>query len=132
WNQAEAMRTAIDGSKALVRVQLDKVSKWEAAARTAKLRYQQAVKQAGALVEQTAAAKADLAAAEASLVEAQAILNRLQAELPKLQSQIPSYGELEIARRAAWEAIWRDLRSKIPQETQLIVACAYAALIAYK
>jgi len=53
----------------------------------------------------------------------------LQAELPKVEAQIPSAGEIKLARRAAWEVIYRDLLAQVPKEVPQLVAKIYAALL---
>lgn len=133
--QAESLRAGIDAVRARIREQLNKVGELEAAARRAKGRYQQVLPEhvAGNLDEQVAkAAKEELATAEADLAEGKGLLQALQTELPKLQSQIPVPADLEGARRAAWEAIWRDLQAQVPNEVPHLVASMYAALLAYK
>lgn len=134
WNRLQTVRASVEACKARIREQLELVSALDAAGRVAKRRYQDVLKQAGSTGDEptTASAKAELAAAEANLAEAQGKLQILQAELPKLEGQRPNPGELDAARRSAWEAIWRDLLKNVSQETQQLVARTYAALLAYK
>lgn len=132
---AEGLRAEIDTVRARIREQLNKVGELEAAARGAKVRYQQVLPKqvAGNLDGQMAnAAKEEIATAEADLAEAKGLLQALQTELPKLQSQLPVAADLDVARRAAWEAIWRDLQSQVPPTVPQLVAGMYAALLAYK
>jgi transposase len=133
WNRAESGRASIEATKARIREQLEKLTRLDGAARKARLNYQEVLKEVGsALDEKGAPEKADLGTANANLAEAQGRLQSLQAELPKLQAQIPNAGELDATRRAAWEAIWRDLMNKLPTEIQQLVAQTYAALLAHK
>lgn len=134
-HHAESLRAEIDAVRAGIREQLNKVGELEAAARRAKARYQQVFSKdvAGSLDDRAAnAAREELAAAEAVLAETKGLLQALQTRLPKLQSQIPVPADLETARRAAWEAIWRDLQAQVPTEIPHLVASMYAALLAYK
>ena len=134
-NQAEGLRAEIDTLRARTREQLRKVGELEAAARRAKLHYQQVLPKhvAGNLDEHAAkGAKEELATAEADLAEGKGLLQALQTALPKLQGQIPNAADLEAARRAAWEAIWRDLQAQVPDEVPRLVARMYAALLAYQ
>lgn len=132
---AERLRAEIESVRARIREQLNKVGELEAAARGAKVRYQQVLPKqlAGSLDEHVAkTVKEEIATAEANLAEAKGLLKALEAELPKLQSQIPVAADLDVARRAAWEAIWRDLQAQVPPAVPQLVAGMYAALLAYK
>jgi hypothetical protein len=124
----------IEAVKARTREQIDKVSELEASARMARLRYQHLLKQSAGTLDQEMAtvAKTELATAEANLAEGQGILQGLQRELPQLQTQMPSAADVDAARRAAWEAIWMDLRQQVPKEMLQLVTRTYAALLAYK
>ena len=131
----EGLRAGVDTVRARIREQLAKFAELEVAARRAKTRYQQVLPKhvAGNLDEQVAkAAKEELAKAEADLAESKALLQALETELPKLQGQVPNSANLEAARRAAWEAIWRDLKAQVPNEVAHVVARIYAALLAYQ
>ncbi|MBI3003145.1 MAG: hypothetical protein HYY54_05950 [candidate division NC10 bacterium] len=132
---AEGLRAEIDTVRARIREQLTRVAEVEVAARRAKARYQQVLPKqvAGNLGEDVArAAKEELAAGEADLAEAKGLLQALQLELPKLEVQIPNAANVEAARRAAWEAIWRDLQAQVPREVPHLVAKMYAALLAFQ
>jgi hypothetical protein len=129
---ADAATAALDLTQARTRDHMEKVNQFEAAARTARAEYQARLKQAGTNDPGTMAAKTALAKAEATLAEGLGILQTLRAEVPKLQGQMPSRGDLEVARKNAWEAIWEDLRSNISPDLQQFVGQSYAALVAYK
>jgi hypothetical protein len=128
----DAVTAALELNLARTRDQMEKVNQFEAAARKARAEYHVALNQAGTNHPETIAAKAQLAKAEATLAEGQGILQTLRAEVPKLQGQMPSRGEIEVARKNAWEAIWEDLRSNISSDLQQFVGQSYAALVAYK
>ena len=133
--QADSVRAEIETVRARIREQLQKVGEREGAARRAKVHYQQVLPKhvAGNLDEHMAkTAKEELATAESDLAEGKGLLQALQLELPALQGQIPNAADVEAARRATWEAIWRDLQAQVPKEVPHLVARMYAALLAYQ
>ncbi len=132
WRQAQSQRAKVEDLKTRSREESTRVSQLESAVRLARSHYQQVLPRhvAGHLDEQTVnKAKEDLARAEADLAEAKGIFQALQAELPKAQAQIPTAGEIDIARKAAWEVIYRDLLTQVPKEVPQLVAKIYAALL---
>lgn len=134
WRQAESQRAKAEALKTRSRDQSARVSQLESAVRLARNHYQQILSKhmAGQVDEHIVnKAKEDLAHAEADLAEAKGMLQALQAELPKVVAQIPSAGDLEIARRAAWEVVYRDLLTQVPKEAHQLVAKIYAALLVH-
>ncbi|MGH7166304.1 MAG: hypothetical protein ACREIS_12360 [Nitrospiraceae bacterium] len=132
WRQAESQRAKAEELKTRSRELSARVSELESAVRLARGHYQQVLPRhvAGQGDEHTVnKAKEDLAQAEADLAEAKGMFQALQAQLPKVESQIPSAGEVELARRAAWEVIYRDLLAQVPKEVPQLLAKIYAALL---
>jgi len=132
WRQAQSQRAKAEELKSRSRELSARVSQLESAVRLARGHYQQVLPRhvAGHVDEHTVnKAKEDLAHAEADLAEAKGTFQALQGELPKVAAQIPSVGEIELARRAAWEVIYRDLLAQVPKEVPQLMAKIYAALL---
>lgn len=130
--RAESQRAKVEELKTSTRELSARISQLESAVRLARGHYQQVLPRhvAGQVDELTVTkAKDDLARVEADLAEARGMFQALQAELPKAQAQIPSVGEMELARRAAWEVIYRDLLAQVPRDVPQLVAKIYAALL---
>ena len=134
WKQAESLRAKAEELKTRSREQSARVTQLESAVRQARDHYQQVLPRhlAGQMDEDTVTkAKENLARAETNLAEARVMFQTLQADLPKVQGKIPSAGEIELARRAAWEVIYRDLLAQVPQEMPQFAAKLFAALLVH-
>lgn len=129
---AKTHKAKVQGVKIRIRELMESIGELEAARKEAKTRYQQSLARhvAGDADESVVKnAKKKLASAEAALAEAEGILEALEGELPKLQAAAPNSTEIEHARRAAWDAISRDLKAQVPNKINELAAKIYAATL---
>ena len=138
------LRKRVDEQKAQVRElkaqvcdQLETVAQLEVAARQARKRYQSLSTRQGdggreGDTSGVEAGKHEVGTAEADLVEANALLCSLETELPKMQSGAFDAAEIDSARRAAWEAIARDLQARIPEGLDELIGKVFAATLQFR
>jgi len=130
--EAEANRAKVQGVRVRMREQMEKVTELDPAARGAKNRYQQTLKQqmTGEAEEDVVKrAREDVVNVEADLTEAKCTLEALKAELPKLEGAPPTASDVERAKWAAWDAIARDLKAQALPEINELAAKIYAATL---
>ncbi len=130
--KAEANRAKVQGVRARMREQLEKVTELETTARGAKNRYKQTLnRQVAGEAEESVVkrVKRKVVNVEADLIEAKGTLEALKAELPRLAVAAPDALNTERAKWAAWDAIARDLTAQVPPKINELAAKIYAATL---
>ncbi len=135
--RVDEQKAQVQKLKAQIRDQLERVDQLDVAARQAKNRYQSisARQGVGGREGDTSgvdADKHDVGTTEADLVEARTLLCGLEAELPKMRSGAFDAAEIDSARRAAWEAIARDLQAQIPKGLDELIGKVFAATLEFR
>ncbi len=135
--RVDDQKAQVQELKAQVRDQLEKVGELEVAARKAKNRYQSRSTRPGVGggegdTSGVDAGKHEVGTTEADLVEARTVLCGLEAYLPKMRSGAFDAAEIDSARRAAWEAIARDLKAQIPEGLDELIGKVFAATLEFR
>ncbi len=136
-NRVDEQKAQVRALKAQVCDQLETVAQLEVAARQARKRYPSLSTRQGVGAREGdtsggEAGKHEVGTTEADLVEANALLCSLEAELPKMQSGAFDAAEIDSARRAAWEAIARDLQARIPEGLEELIGKLFAATLQFR
>lgn len=135
YRQAEECKERVQQLKPRIREQLLNVSQLDSAARNAKNRHHRSITQrvaSGTDESAVAPLKHEAARTETELAEARTNLLALETELRTLDSGAPHTMDIENARRAAWEAIARDLRTQVPKGIDELVVKIFAATLGYR